>query len=70
MTFDAEKAARLADELRAELDKLGDEPDHLQRAGGVLTCAKWLMEPLARNLRGGLYSYLLPGAEFPAWMRD
>ncbi|WP_322009237.1 hypothetical protein [Paraburkholderia sp. J12] len=70
MAFDAERAARLADELQAELDKLGVEPDHLQRAGGVLTCTKWLLTPLARNLRSGLYGYLEPGAECPAWLRD
>jgi len=58
MTASRERAASLADQLHAELAKLGDEPEHIQRAGGVLTLARFMLEPLARNLRDGLYAGL------------
>ncbi|SAL03152.1 hypothetical protein AWB77_06721 [Caballeronia fortuita] len=68
--FDRHRAARLADELAAELAKLQPMPMSLQKAGDVMTTVKFCMEPLARNLRGGLYECLEPGQEIPAWMKD
>jgi hypothetical protein len=70
MTFDAEKAARLCEELAAELAKLDPEPESIQKAGGCLTMTKWLMEPMVRNLRNGVYDFLVPGAVRPAWLID
>ncbi|RQQ37073.1 hypothetical protein [Burkholderia stagnalis] len=68
--FDREKAAHLCDELAAELAKLDSEPRSIQEAGGCLTMTKFLMEPMARNLRSGLYDCLVAGAERPNWMKD
>ncbi|KVM76502.1 hypothetical protein WJ61_09915 [Burkholderia ubonensis] len=68
--FDREKAARLCDGLAAELAKLDPEPEHIQKVGGCLTMTKWMMEPMARNLRLGIYDCLVPGAERPQWMKD
>jgi hypothetical protein len=68
--FDREKAARLADELAAELAKLDAMPMWMQKGGDVLSVAKFCMPSLARNLRSGLYDMLVPGANRPAWMFD
>jgi hypothetical protein len=67
--FDREKAARLCDELGAELAKLDALPDSIRKMGDVLSVTGFCMEPLARNLRSGLYDFLVPGAERPHWMR-
>jgi hypothetical protein len=63
--FDRLKAARLAEDLAEELAKLNAEPDSIQKMGGILTAAKFVLPALGSNLHHDLYRHLDPSRTRP-----